>query len=312
VSEFDRIARLTRRFGRPAPPVIGIGDDCAVIPSGDKPLALSVDAAVEGVHFTRALVSLDCASERAVEAALSDLAAVGANTGDPRAGILCALTLPPSLSERDFDALIEGIARAAERNHATVLGGNLASAETLTITTTVIGAVASRAVTRSGARPGDRVYVTGAVGAAALGLRALLAGRGDEAWFGPFVTRWRAPRARLEAGVAIAPFASAAVDISDGLAQDAGHIARASGCRIVIDSSAIPMLEGQIEAARALGCNAVELALTGGEDYELCFTASGAREGWFAIGEVVEGSGVAVRDGASVRDAVMAGWDHFR
>jgi thiamine-monophosphate kinase len=320
MSEFDRIARLARRFGKPPAPAIGIGDDCAVLPPGRFASALKVDASIEGVHFTRALLSLDQAAERAVEAAMSDIAAAGgtmAYAAPGGCGLLCALTVPRTLGEDEFDALIEGVARAAERAGAVVLGGNLTSAPVVTITITAIGRVEGRALTRSGARPGDRLCVTGVVGAAALGLRALHAGRGDDPEFAPFVRAWRAPRARLQEGPAMARFASASVDLSDGLTLDAGHLASASGCGVVIDLDALPMLEGQREAAARLGLDATELALGGGEDYEICFAAPTLEPppvgsaGWRVIGEVIAGSGVHVRDARGVRPYVARGWDHF-
>jgi thiamine-monophosphate kinase len=141
---------------------------------------------------------------------------------------------------------------------------------------------------------------------------------GGEPAFERYVRAWRSPRARLADGAAIAAFASAAIDVSDGLAQDAGHLARASGVGLVIDVERIPMLDDQRACAERLGADATQLALTGGEDYELCFTArdvpaapSGSA-GWTVIGEVVEGSGVRVRDASGTRPFEGAGWDHFR
>jgi thiamine-monophosphate kinase len=320
MGEFERIARLARRFGQPPPPAVGIGDDCAVLPPTSYATALKVDASVEGVHFTRALLALDQAAERAVEATLSDLAAAGASIAyapHGGCGILCALTVPRETSEEDFDALIEGVARAAERAGAVVLGGNLAAGPVITLTTTAIGRIEGRALTRHGARPGERLCVTGVVGAAALGLRALTAGRGDDPAFAPFVRAWRAPRARLREGAAIARFASAAVDLSDGLTLDAGHLARASDCGVVIDLDALPMLPRQREAAASLGLDATALALAGGEDYEVCFAAPVVRSapegsaGWTVIGEMVDEHGVWVRDASGVRPYAPRGWDHF-
>lgn len=319
MGEFERIARLARRFGLPPAPAVGIGHDCALVPPIDAWTAWSVDASVEGVHFTRAMLSLDLAAERAVEAALSDLAAAGATpawNGRGGCGVLSALTLPRDLDEADFDALVEGIARATERAGAVVLGGNLAAAPVLSLTTTVVGRIEGRRILRDGARPGDRVFVTGIVGAAALGVQALKSSRIDPR-FDPFVMRWRAPRARLAEGVFIAAHASAAIDISDGLAQDLGHVCTASGCGAVIDVARLPMLASQRDAATALGLDAIELALTGGEDYELCFTApsmppaTGSLTPWTDIGEIVAGTGVYVRDGSGTRPVAHHGWDHF-
>jgi len=317
MSEFDRIARLSRRFGAPRPPAVGIGHDCALLPSMNAWTAISVDASVEGVHFTREWLSLDQAAERAVEAALSDLAAAGASASGPGTGILSALAVPPELTDDEFDALIEGIARTAERVETTVIGGNLTSASLLSITTTVLGRVDGPRVTRSGARVGDLVVVTGCVGAAGLGLAALRAGY-RESDARPFVERWTAPRARLAEGAVAARFATAMVDVSDGLAADLGHLCEQSNCAAILDVESLPVLAGHDQLARRLGCDGHELALSGGEDYELCFTVASRPPWplhlvpWTVVGHVVEGSGVFVRSGGQVAAYRGRGWDHFR
>ena len=310
--EFQRIARLASLFGTPPPPDVGIGDDCAVLfPSGA--VVVTVDAAVEGVHFRRELLSLGDAASRAIEAAASDVAAMGGDLQGIGCGLLLAWTLPVTLNDDEFDALARGARSAADRLGAWVIGGNLAAAPILTLTTTVLGRAPAGVLTRGGARPGDVVAVSGPLGAAALGLRALLAGRGDDAGFAPFVARWRTPRARVDLGRAIASRAHAAIDVSDGLAQDAGHLAAASACAIRLDAERLPMLVGQRERAAELGLDAVELALTGGEDYELLSTGPRAAFGpeWTVIGEVLGGVGVTVCE-AGVARSIGDGWDHFR
>ena len=320
MSEFARIAKLAARFKRAPAPAVGIGDDCAVLANATASLAVSVDAAVDGVHFTRELISLDLAAARAVEAALSDLAAMGASIASEPAGssgILCALTLPRDFSEPEFEALLEGIARAADRAGACVLGGNLSAGPVLSITTTVLGRIPDRTLLRSGARVGDRVCVTGTPGAAALGLAALRSGRGDESMFAPFVTAWREPRARIAEGLALARYATAAIDVSDGLAQDAAHMATASACAIELDLTALPMHVDQVRSAGSLGLDAVQLALGGGEDYELLFACAhdGALDlsviGATVIGRVVAGTGVWIVDANGRRPWSGTGFDHF-
>jgi thiamine-monophosphate kinase len=321
VDEFQRIARLAARFGTPPRGALGIGDDCAVLESTGRATALTVDASVEGVHFSRDIIALDLAAERAVEAALSDVAAMGGSVrfGDRGGcGVLCAWTVPPRLDDWDFEALVEGTARAAQRAGAFVLGGNLAAAPVITLTTTVVGRIDGPTLTRSGARVGDKVCVTGVLGAAALGLRALGAHLADEPLFRPFVQAWRSPRARLAEGAHIATFASAAIDVSDGCAQDVGHLAQASGVGVVIDVESLPMLADQRTCAERLGVDPLDLALAGGEDYELVFTAREVPAppegsvGWTVIGEVVAERGVFVRDASGTRKLDAKGWDHFR
>jgi thiamine-monophosphate kinase len=314
--EFTRIAAIAARV--PAGGVgvtLGIGDDAAVLAPLAGGVVLTVDAAVEGVHFRREWASLRVLGRRAVMAAVSDLAAMGAL---PRA-TLVALALPAGLGDADFLALVDGTADAARETGAALVGGNLTRASELSITTTAVGEAGARVLTRSGAHAGDAVYVTGVVGAAALGLALLQAGRAQEPEAAPFVARWCAPTARLAEGRAlVAAGATACVDVSDGLAQDLGHLARASGLAAEIDATALPMLPGQATRAAALGHDAVALALTGGEDYELVFTgpASAALDAiGTRIGRLVEGTpgAVTARDGAG-RPLALAtsGYAHFR
>ncbi len=311
--EFDRIARLSKVFGEAVSPDLGIGDDAAVLhPQGL--LIASVDAAVEGVHFRRDLLTLEEASSRAVEAAASDIAAMGGTLDGPGCGLLLAWSLPRDLSDNDFDALLTGARRAADRLSTRVIGGNLAAAPTIVLTTTVLGRCGSRAVLRSGARPGDIVAVSGPIGAAAIGLRALTACRGAEPWASEVVQAWRSPIARLDLSNEIARVATAAIDISDGLAQDVTHVARASSCAIRLRAEALPMLRQQRRAARELGLDAVEMALHGGEDYEVLATAPRGTlsDAWCEIGEVVEGAGVSVCREGITQELEASGWDHFR
>ncbi|MFO0646395.1 MAG: thiamine-phosphate kinase [Polyangiales bacterium] len=310
--EFERIERLRAIFGEPAAPDVGIGDDAAILnPAG--PVIATVDAAVEGVHFRRDLLSLSDASSRAIEAAASDVAAMGGDLCGRGCGLLLAWTLPRSLSDEDFDALLVGARRAADRLSTHIVGGNLASSETLSLTTTALGRCLGAPIARNGARPGDVIAVSGPIGAAALGLRALLSGRGDDPEFAPFIARWRAPRARVDIARDVALHATAAIDISDGLAQDAGHLARASRCGLLLFPEQIPMLEGQRSAAVKLGLEAQASALHGGEDYEVLATGPRARFGaaWTTIGEVIDGAGVFVREGGVRRVVEGRGWDHF-
>ncbi len=311
-SEFERIEHLRAIFGAPPSPDVGVGDDAAILHPVGAVIA-TVDAAVEGVHFRRDLLSLEDASTRAIEAAASDIAAMGGDLRGRGCGLLLAWTLPRTLSGADFDALLFGARRAADRLSTHIVGGNLASSETLTLTTTALGRCLGPPATRSNARPGDVVVVSGPIGAAAIGLRALLAGRGDEPPLKPFVARWRNPNARVDVAAEVALHATAAIDISDGLAQDAGHLARSSHCGIVLSAAAIPMLDGQPEAASGLGLDVLTTALQGGEDYELLATGPRDRFGgaWTVIGEVIEGEGVAVISGGVRRAIEGRGWDHF-
>jgi thiamine-monophosphate kinase len=300
-AEFDAIRELVARWG---PQARGIGDDAAVldVPRGDQ-LVASTDSAVEGRHFRRAWLTPREIGYRAVTAALSDLAAMAAAP----IGVLVALAVPSSW-RTDLSGIADGIGDAVAAADTVIVGGNLSDASELSITTTVLGH-ARAPLTRSGARAGDLVYVTGALGAVGGALAALQGGATlSESQRGRFVR----PQARIrEARWLANAGASAAIDISDGLAADLTHVAFASGVAIEVDLTAIPVSPGA--DARA--------ALSSGEEYELAITAPRAIDAaafvarfglpLTLIGRVADGEpGLTVRDQAS-RVTVRSGHDHF-
>lgn len=309
--EFQRIAEIARRLRMPsADVVLGIGDDAAVLAAVPDRQVLSVDAQVQGVHFTRELLPMCDIGYRAFVAAISDLAAMGAR---PRAALV-ALILPTELPEAELYELVDGIADAQRSYACPVIGGNLAAGSALSITTTVIGSASESVLTRSGCRVGDALYIAGELGSAALGLFLLQAGRPE---LGPHcVARWRRPVARIDDGLALLGLATGAVDVSDGLLQDAGHLAEASGVGFDIELERLPLHDELREAARALGIDPFTLAVSGGEDYGLLFTVPlgvsppvGRR-----IGVATSSPGVRLIDdaGQQVTKAGDGGYDHFR
>ncbi len=271
-SERELIARIAGRF--PPPPAwmpIGIGDDAAVVePERNRLEVLSVDAIVEGIHFDRAFTPPDAVGHRALAVNLSDLAAMGAA---PR---LCLLSfaLPPALTIDDFDAMIGGLAALAARHRVHVAGGNLTkSPGPLMLDVTVAGTVKRRqALRRDGARPGDELYVTGSIGAAAAGL-AMLEASGVQAsgQENPCVARYLYPEPRVRMGLLVARnrAASAGMDLSDGLADGVHQVAQASGVGAVVDADALPVEPAARDWFTRNGKDAVTEALTGGDDYEL-------------------------------------------
>lgn len=310
------LAAIARVLGGPPSPS-GIGDDAAVLaPFAGAPV-VTVDAAVEGVHFTRALLSLEDVGYRATMAAASDLAAMGAS---PRA-LLAAITAPRDTPIEDFVALATGQRAAADALGTAIVGGNLARGGLLSLTTTAIGETRAPLL-RRGARVGDRVGLLGPIGLSAAGLRLLLA-RGDDATrTGPddypdtytCIEAFRRPTARFGEAALLEGIATSALDVSDGLAIDGARLGQASGVRLVLSARAVESAGGAAlwAAAGVLGTTALALALEGGEDYALLFTAVELPRGARAIGHVDDGPpGLVVLDGAGVAVTLPDGFAHF-
>ncbi len=276
LGEHALIARLQARVG-PLPPwvALGIGDDAAVVaPDRGEQHVLTTDSLVEDVHFRRALTPLDSVGYKALAVNLSDLAAMGAAS---RAALL-SLALPETLLLSEFDAILDGFLTLAAASGTALVGGNITrSPGPLVLGVTAIGSVrARRLLKRGGGRPGDDLYVTGALGAAAAGLAALQSGA-NRAAFDPDLTaclaRYERPEPRLRAGVIASRSRSvnAGIDLSDGLADAVRQIATASGTGAIVEAGDVPVHPGaRAWAARENG-DLLTLALLGGEDYELLF-----------------------------------------
>jgi thiamine-monophosphate kinase len=307
--EFDFIRQVARQSPQRHPLVrVGPGDDCAVL--GD--FAISTDASVEGTHFRREWLSAEEIGWRAASAALSDLAAVAA---DPVA-ILVSLVFPERDRAGFAELVMRGATAAAHAVGATLIGGDVAAGGLFVIDVVVIGKV-GEPVLRSGARADDELWVTGKLGGAAAAVHAWLTQRPVEA---EARRRYAHPHPRIAAARWLREHITlhALIDLSDGLYGDAAHLAAASGVRIDIDAAAIPIDE-------ASGATH-EQAATGGEDYELCFTAPPGQvqrvraefEAAFSmpltrVGHVSEGAGVYARaaDGTA-RPIERAGYQHFK
>jgi thiamine-monophosphate kinase len=309
--EFSRVRELAALFGPASSPesvMLGIGDDAAVLHPQSDPWVFSVDVAVESVHFERAFATLGQLGSRAFSAAVSDLAAMAATP----VAALSALVLPSDFSQAAFRELTRGIAQAAARYGCPVIGGNLSSGRELSLTTTVIGALTGPALYRSGARPGDDIYVTGRLGSAALGLALLQ--RGATALAPQFVDAWRAPEARLQAAQQIREHATSAIDVSDGALQDLGHLCEASGTGALLWAERLPFAPDFERVAREIGGDPLNLSLLGGEDYELIYTlpaGTNDRGVGTRIGQMLaETAGVQVLD-AQGQDVTPRG-DGFR
>jgi thiamine-monophosphate kinase len=266
----------------------------------------TIDEQVDEVHFRRAHLSFEDIGYRATIAAASDLAAKGARP----LGALASLVIPSDVDESSVDALARGQRQASDAVDARVVGGNLSRGERLSIATTWLG-TAERPILRAGAKPGDGVYVCGDVGLAGAGFRALDAGLSDAPRAA--IDAWRRPRERIAEGLRMARDASASIDISDGLAMDALHLAQASAVRVVLDEAALRSVlhAATLVVARTIGIDALDLALGGGEDYALLCTSRVPIDGFTRIGAIEGGDAACVLRTDRGDRAVSAGFDHF-
>ena len=327
MGEFELLARLRERLPPNDPRVrLGSGDDAAVTMPGTT-TATSVDGIVEGVHFRREEAPPRLIGRKALATALSDLAAMGADPGEA----YVFLGAPADLTEGELFAVLDGLLELARENGTTLAGGDLTRAPVLTLAVTVVGHARhpDELVPRAGAAAGDLLVLTGELGGAAAGRLLLddpgLAEKVGESTAELLRARQLDPTPRLRSGLALAEVgAGAMIDLSDGLAGDALHLAEASGAALRIDAGALPLAKGVAEVAAAVGRDPLELAASGGEDYELLAALSpqrlqeaSARIGAAAettltrIGEVDVGRGVEIRlPGGELLES--RGFDHFR
>jgi len=352
VSERELVARIQRQLP-PTPPwvLVGIGDDAAIVePERNRAEVFTVDAVVEGVHFDRAFVPPDAIGHRALAVNLSDLAAMGAA---PRLALL-SMALPSTLPLADFDGVVSGFTSLAAAHRLQVIGGNLTrSPGPLVIDVTLVGTLKRRqALTRGGARPGDDVYVSGTIGAAAAGLALLrkVVGPSSVVDLGPQSTDglrlrlmtedsglttddWRlmtayltpVPRIRLGLLLGRNRAASACVDLSDGLADGVRRIAEASGVGVTVDASLLPIDPAARAFFEAQHVDPVEASLEV-DDYELLVTVRPRARGRLAaairhggapltrIGRCTEDRAITIRHSGTeaTAAALPTGYTHFR
>ena len=307
MDEFELIHRYFSHHAPDGGVLLGVGDDGAVLaPTPGTQQVQVIDTLVEGVHFPADFSPADV-GYRVVAVNLSDMAAMGAKP--------CWMTLALSLREADEDwleAFAEGIYAAAAEHDVRLIGGDTTRADQVVATIHMTGEVEEgAAIRRTGAMPGDTIWVTGTLGDAAGGLEGLKSGRLDR----ELLSRYARPSARVNYGAKLVGIASAAIDVSDGLLDDLGKLLDASGVGAEIDIGRLPV-------STALSANFDEdtcrhFALSGGDDYELCFTTScdSVPDGGFMdvtpIGTVTESRGLVARLDGEIVETPKSGYRHF-
>jgi thiamine-monophosphate kinase len=323
LGELGIIAALRRRAGRArAPWRVGIGDDAAVlrVPAGSE-LVLTSDVLAEDVHFRFRTTDPTSLGHKTLAVNLSDLGAMGARP----LGFLLCLGIPASTSGERLGGFIDGLLAEARSSRCPLVGGDTVEAPAWVVSVTACGEVPrGQALLRRGARPGDRLVVSGALGGAALGLWLLERDLREISGAAPFIRRQLRPRPphRLGRRLRERGLATAAIDLSDGLSRDLGHLLRESGVGAEVDLERVPLAAGLRALCRSLGFEPLPLALHGGEDYEILFTLPkrappieplsrllGAR--LTEIGTVTAARGVRYRLRGAQARVTDAGFEHF-
>jgi thiamine-monophosphate kinase len=315
--EFELIERLVKGLRMTRRTILGPGDDCAILAASKRPQLFTIDSMIEEVHFRLEWMPPEKLGAKSLAVNLSDIAAMG---GTPTACVI-NLAIREGLEARFFDRLYAGIRDVAKRYHTDVVGGNITRADRLAITIALLGEASRGVMRRDLARAGDEIFVTGTLGDSAAGLAILsgkLAAHGTTRRF--LVERHLNPTPRIEAGLALAKLRPlpAAIDISDGLLQDLGHILKRSGVGAEIEVTAIPLSS----AYRAAMGDELAFALGGGEDYELLFCARPRLSEQALtkalgvpvrrIGRIIKGRETVLRGIQGASMPKLRGWDQLR
>lgn len=324
MDEFGLIQEFVKRLPAPhADVIIGIGDDAAAVRWGHSPLVMTTDTMVEGVHFLPSTITDYNLGYKALAVSVSDIAAMG---GIPRYALV-SLAISKDWGETRLRTIYDGFAEVTHRFDCHVIGGDVVATDgPLVITTTVFGEAATPIV-RSGARPGDVLFVTGWLGGSSAGFEVLqgacaVSPVGQAA----LAARHQRPEPRVEVGLLCAEIGVHALnDISDGLASELNEVAKASQVRCVIDAAQIPVMPEVKELARARQTKPLDYALYGGEDFELVGAASnrdfarllasssGTRVKITKIGQCEVGDGVVMRQPDGLLEVIEAqGYNHFK
>jgi thiamine-monophosphate kinase len=312
VNEGQLVARFRELFST------RIGDDAAVVPVEKGEQVLTSDMLVEDVDFRRT-TPLHFVARKSLAVNLSDIAAMGAR---PELALL-SLALPPWAREH-LDDMLESFAAAAREHRIEIVGGDLSRGEKLVVSIAAIGRVVTRPLLRSGAKRGDRIYLSRPIGGAATGLTLLekgVASYAEREFVESAIRRQLDPEPELALGLALAEIkeVTSCIDVSDGLSTDLHHLCEASGCGAEIAKERIPIFQDLLTFGGRLGVNVRDAVLHGGEEYALLFTSSlpesqlsaRLRRPVYAIGRMTSERGVILQEEGIARPLLPGGFDHF-
>jgi len=307
IGEFGLIDRITKK-PKDKKILVGIGDDAAVFKTDKGLQVLTTDCLVEGDHFRREWFSPFQIGMKAIEINVSDIAAMGAI---PKY-ILVSMALPKNIDVEFVDALYEGMWKTCDRYGIEIIGGNMTHCEKIVISITLTGEVDNKNLClRSGAKPGDFIFVSGHLGKGRAGLR-LFQERING--FEKVKKHYLEPKAQLKTALKISPFVNSMIDISDGLAPEIKHICDQSRCGAIIYNDKIPISQEVRAVAKRLEEGEYDYALYGGEDFELVYTVSKKNldnvEG-FLVGEIIKNKKISLYSNGKEKEIIEKGYDHF-
>lgn len=307
IGEFGLIDKITKK-PKSKNVLVGIGDDAAVVKIEKDLQVLTTDCLVEGDHFTREWFTPKQIGMKAIEINVSDIAAMGAV---PRY-VLVSLCLPQDLETDFVEEIYKGMWKACDKYGIEIIGGNMTHSKQIVISITLTGEVDKKNLSlRSGAKPGDFIFVSGHIGNGKAGLRIFQEKLED---FEDVRKKYLEPKAQLKTALELALYVNSMIDISDGLASEIKHICDESKCGAIIYKEKIPINDDARSVARALKEDEYNYALFGGEDFQLVYTVSKNNlknvQGYL-VGEIVKGNEIKLKDGNVTKIIQEKGYDHF-
>lgn len=307
IGEFGLIDRITRK-SKDKSVLVGIGDDAAVVEIKKDLQVLTTDCLVEGDHFRKEWFSAKQIGMKATESNISDIAAMGAI---PKY-VLVSLALPKDLDVKFVEEMYQGMWESCDKYDIDIIGGNMTRSNQVVISITMIGEADKRNLTlRSGAKPGDLIFVSGHLGNGKAGLRLF---QENLKGFEKVRKSYLEPKAQLDRALKIAPYINSMIDVSDGLAPEIRHICDESKCGAIIYKDKIPIDDEVRDVAKALDEDEYDYALFGGEDFELVYTVSKDnldKVNGFLVGAITENKEALLSFKGKEKKLSESGYDHF-